>query len=275
MKDLKKPNATEFISKYFELKDGHAYQKPNITEFYIDEDEAILIYFHNIYEKIMKEVFKIENPIVYKNTIEKDEEEVNNMNNMDESNKDVLKMYFLYAHDEFRDFCNKICSPEIFNKELLKNGEVRKNLKNNFWIYHEFEATLRDSDDEYIEGEDYTFLILNAIKALEYLLYRKIVDYKDFQKLDNNDEITDKAMLDKMINYIKEHRDIINRPGDNVISKENFNSFIDSYIELLFYVKNECRNGYFHKHRIDKYKELCEKRNKVLEAIAKTIIILK
>ena len=57
----------------------------NITEFYIDEDEAILIYFHNIYEKIMKEVFKIENPIVYKNTIEKDEEEVNNMNNMDES----------------------------------------------------------------------------------------------------------------------------------------------------------------------------------------------
>ena len=66
MKDLKKPNATEFISKYFELKDGHAYQKPNITEFYIDEDEAILIYFHNIYEKIMKEVFKIENPIVYK-----------------------------------------------------------------------------------------------------------------------------------------------------------------------------------------------------------------
>ena len=77
--------------------------------------------------------------------------------------------------------------------------------------------------------------------------------------MDNNDEITDKAMLDKMINYIKEHRDIINSPSDNVISKENFNSFIDSYIELLFYVKNECRNGYFHKHRIDKYKELCEK----------------
>ena len=59
-----------------------------------------------------------------------------------------------------------------------------------------------------LKAEDYTFLILNAIKALEYLLYRKIVDYKDFQKLDNNDEITDKAMLDKMINYIKEHRDI-------------------------------------------------------------------
>ena len=60
-----------FISKYFELKDGHSYQKPNITEFYIDEDEAILIYFIISMKKIMKEVFKIENPIVYKNTIEK------------------------------------------------------------------------------------------------------------------------------------------------------------------------------------------------------------
>ena len=29
-------------------------------------------------------------------------------------------------------FAIRLCSPEIFNKELLKNGEVRKNLKNNF-----------------------------------------------------------------------------------------------------------------------------------------------
>ena len=275
VKDLKKPNATEFISKYFEVKDGHVYKRPNITEFYIDEDEAILIYFHNIYENIMKELFKIENPIVYKNTIEKDEEEVNNMNNMDESNKDVLKMYYLYGHDEFRDFCNKICRPEIFNNELLKNGEVRKNLKNNFWIYHEFNSSLKDPNTDFIEGEDFTFLIINAIKSLEYLLYKKIKDYKDFKNISKNNEITEKVMMDTMIYYIQNHNEMFKKFSEDEMSKNNYDSFIESYIKLLYFVKDECRNGYFHKHRIDKYNELCEKRNKVLEAIAKTIIILK
>ena len=59
----------------------------------------------------------------------------------------------------------------------MKIREVRKNLKNNFWIFHEFNCTLRESDNDYIQGEDFTFLIINAVKALEFLLYKKIKNY--------------------------------------------------------------------------------------------------
>lgn len=223
----------------------------------------------------MKEAFKIENPISYKNNIEKKEAEADSLKYMSEENKNALKFYYLYATEEFTDFCNKICSPDFFNKELLKNGEVRKNLKNNFWIYHEFNASLRELNNDFIEGEDFTFLIINAIKSLEYLLYRKIKNYEDFNKIEINDSISEKAMLDKLISYIENHKEMFKIPRENVISKENFDCFIESYIKLLYYVKDECRNGYFHKHRIDNYETLCEKRDKVLEAIARTIIFLK
>ena len=62
---------------------------------------------------------------------------------------------------------------------------------------------------------------------------------------------------------------------NDLISKDNANSLIKSYIDLLYNVKDKCRNGYFHKHRIDDYDTLCEKREMVLEAIARTIIFLK
>ena len=42
---------------------------------------------------------------------------------------------------------------------------MRKNLKNNFWFFHEFNGTLTDRNDDYIEGEDFTFLIINVIKS--------------------------------------------------------------------------------------------------------------
>ena len=275
MPDLKKANGPEFISKYFEIKDGHGYNQSNVEEFYVIDDDAILVHFSLIYRRIMMEALKVENPIMYKNIIEKDEEEIDDMKNIDDMGKCALKIYYLYGHHEFRDFCNTICSPEIFNKELLKNGEVRKNLKNNFWIYHEFNSSLKDPNTDFIEGEDFTFLIINAIKSLEYLLYKKIKDYKDFKNISKNNEITEKVMMDTMIYYIQNHNEMFKKFSEDEMSKNNYDSFIESYIKLLYFVKDECRNGYFHKHRIDKYNELCEKRNKVLEAIAKTIIILK
>lgn len=272
--ELKKAEASEFYSKYFSIENNQVFFNKNISEFYESNDESILDYFNVVYTEIMKEECKKEKP-EFKTFIENTEKIIDQMENVDELNKLLNKQRLLFENEEYRNFCNAICSPEIFSKNLLKNGEVRKNLKNNFWIYHEFKSSLRDPNNEHIEGEDFTFLILNAIKSLEYLLYRKISDYKDFQEFDNDDEITEKAMLDKMINYIKNHKNMISLPGDDVISKENFNAFVDSYIELLFYVKDECRNGYFHKHRIDDYENLYKKRKKVLEAIAKTIIILK
>ena len=271
MKDIKIPKPKELISKYFDIENEHLYLKLKNWEFLESDDERIREEFSLIYAKIMKEAFKIENPS-FKTFIEDTENEIDKLETLGKVDKLLNKQRILYETEEFRNFCDKMCSHEIFYKELLKNGEVRKNLKNNFWIYHEFESSLRDSEDEYIQGEDYTFLILNAIKSLEYLLYRKIKDYKEFQKIDDNE--TEKVMLNKMINYIDNNKDMIKIPSDNVMSKNNFNAFVDSYIKLLIYVKDECRNGYFHKHRIDDYKTLNKKRKKVLEAIAKTIIIL-
>ena len=275
MNDLKRANSSEFISRYYKIEDGNGYVQPNISEFYADEDEAILIYFHDIYEKIMRELFKKEKPSIYKETIEKEEKEFDDIKGLDISNKNALKTYYLYATKEFTDFCNAICGPEIFNKELLKNGEVRKNLKNNFLIYHEFNSSLRDPNNDFIQGEDFTFLIINAIKSLEYLLYRKIRNYEDFKKIDNDKQISEKTMLDNLIYYIEKHREMFRKSSEDKLSKDNYESLIKAYIKLLYYVKDECRNGFFHKERIDTYDSLCEKREAVLEAIARTIILLK
>lgn len=275
IKDLKIAKSQDLVSKYFDIKGEYAILKENIKEFYDVEDEAILVDFEKYYRNIMIEIFKMEKPDVYKNSIEKESEEVNSLKGIEDSHKRALKLYYLYANKEFTDFCNKICDPEVFDKELLKNGEVRKNLKNNFWIFHEFNGTLRDPSNDYIEGEDFTFLIINAIKSLEYLLYRKMCNDKDFKKIKYDDKITEKTMLDSLIYYIQNNSDMFKIIENDLISKDNANSLVKSYIDLLYNVKDKCRNGYFHKHRIDDYDTLCEKREMVLEAIARTIIFLK
>lgn len=275
IKDLKIAKSQDLVSKYFDIKGEYAILKENIKEFQDVEDEAILVDFKKYYRNIIIEIFKMEKPDVYKNSIEKESEEVNSLKGIEDSHKRALKLYYLYANKEFTDFCNKICSPEIFDKELLKNGEVRKNLKNNFWIFHEFNGTLRDPNDDYIEGEDFTFLIINVIKSLEYLLYRKMCNDKDFKKIKYDDKITEKTMLDSLIYYVQNNSDMFKIIDNDLISKDTANSLIKSYIDLLYNVKDKCRNGYFHKHRIDDYDTLCEKREMVLEAIARTIIFLK
>ena len=275
IKDLKIAKSQDLVSKYFDLKDGQAIQKENIEEFHDVEDEAILVDFKSYYRDIMLEMFKMEKPDVYKNSIEKEAREVDNLKGMEESHKRALKLHYLYANEDFRNFCNGICKPENYDKELLKNGEVRKNLKNNFWIFHEFNGTLRDPNNDYIEGEDFTFLIINAVKSLEYLLYRKMCNDKDFKQIEYDDKITEKTMLDNLIYYIENNKEMFKIIGNDLISKEHTDLLITEYIKLLYNVKDKCRNGYFHKHRIDDYKTLCEKRKMVLEAIAKTIIFLK
>ena len=82
-------------------------------------------------------------------------------------------------------------------------------------------------------------------------------------------------MLDNLIYFIEHHEEMFRIIDENTICKDNYKEMKQSYIKLLYYVKDECRNGYFHKERIDDYNSLCEKRKKVLEAIAKTIILLK
>lgn len=270
--DLKPGKSMELISKYFTMNGTHGENKDNTSEFYESDDATILDSFHVIYTKIMKEECKKAN-LSFKSDIENIENYIDQQD-IDWANKLLAKQNFLFENTDYRNFCSEICPPDVFDKNLLKNGEVRKNLKNNFWIYHEFETSFKDSESDYIQGEDYTFLILNAIKALEYLLYRKISDYENKNDFYSFEEITEKTMLNKMINYISENKSkMIKTP--TVVSKEQFDSFFKEYIELLYDVKDNCRNGYFHKDRIEKPKELKEKREKVLEAIAKTILIMK
>ena len=273
--ELKKANSKEFVSKYFSIEDNKGYNNPNILEFEIADDEAIIVHFNIIYKTIMRKIFEKENPTYYKNVIEKNETDIDTWEFLDDFGKNAYKIYYLFGDDKFRNFCNNICEPEYFKHELLKNGEVRKNLKNNFWIYNEFNSTLRNPDDDFIQGEDFTFLIINAIKALEYLLYRKIKKYEEFKKIDNDNQISEKTMLDNLIYFIQNHKEMFKTLSEDIISKNNYEIYIKEYIDLLYYVKDECRNGYFHKERIDGYDSLCEKREKVLEAIAKTIILLK
>ena len=271
--DLKLAKSMEFISKYFDLDGNKGSNKENISEFYDSDDDTILDSFNVIYTRIMKETLKKEK-ITFKNNMENIESEVDKLN-IDDIQKHLHKQRLLFENEEYRDFCNSICSPKVFGDELMKIREVRKNLKNNFWIFHEFNCTLRESDNDYIQGEDFTFLIINAIKALEFLLYKKIKNYEGFKKIDNDNQISEKTMLDNLIYFIEHHEEMFRKIDENTICKDNYKKMKQSYIELLYYVKDKCRNGYFHKDRIDDYNSLCEKRKKVLEAITITIILLK
>lgn len=271
--DLKLAKSKEFISKYFELDGNKGANKQNISEFYDSDDDSILDSFNVIYTKIMKELL-IKDNVSFRNDIENMENEIDKIE-IDDIDKFLHKQRLLFENKEYRNFCNAICSPSGFGENLMKIREVRKNLKNNFWIYHEFNCTLRDSDDDYIQGEDFTFLIINAVKALEFLLYKKIKNYEEFKKTNNNNQISEKIMLDNLIYFIENHEEMFKILNENIISKSTYEEVKKSYIDLLYYVKDKCRNGYFHKERIDDYNSLCEKRKKVLEAIAKTIIFLK
>lgn len=271
--DLKLAKSMEFISKYFDLEGNKGSNKQNISEFYDSDDDSILDSFNVIYTKIMKEIL-IKEKISFKNAIESIENEIDKYN-IDDIEKHLHKQRLLLENKEYRNFCNSVCSPKAFGDSLMKIREVRKNLKNNFWIYHEFNCTLREVDNDYIQGEDFTFLIINAVKALEFLLYKKIKNFEDFKKIDNDNKISEKTMLDNLIYFIQHHGEMFKLIDENIISKTHYEELKKSYIDLLYFVKDYCRNGYFHKERIDDYNSLCEKRKKVLEAIAKTVLLLK
>lgn len=273
MKNIKKAKSEDFVSKYFYENNGVVEFKENMQEFSDTDDEAIQVSFESYYRQTMLKIFKMEKPNVYQSQFGSNSDYMHLLSYAgDDYTRCSLEIYMLYGNDEFRKFCNSICEPEVYKKELLKNGEVRKNLKNNFWIFHEFNGTLRDANDDYIEGEDFTFLIINAIKALEYLLYRKMLNDKNSKKIKYDENITEKQMLDNLIYYIENHKEMFKNIG---ISEQNKKIIFNNYIDLLYEVKNKCRNGYFHKHRLDSYDELRQKREKVLDAIAKTIILLK
>ena len=48
----------------------------------------------------MIEIFKMEKPDIYKNSIEKESEEVNSLKGIEDSHKRSLKLYYLYANKD-------------------------------------------------------------------------------------------------------------------------------------------------------------------------------
>jgi hypothetical protein len=125
------------------------------------------------------------------------------------------------------------------------------------------------NSEEFIQGEDYSFLIFNLIKAFEFLLYR-IINMANI-KLPGDKDIDDRIMLDSMIKLIKENKDkLLRQEIQKYIDDEKY----DEFIKHLNIVKDKCRNGYFHKDRMDSYESLHEKREFVFHTIVETIALI-
>ena len=125
------------------------------------------------------------------------------------------------------------------------------------------------NSEEFIQGEDYSFLIFNLVKAFEFLLYR-IINIANI-KLPGDKDIDDRIMLDSMIKLIKDNKDkLLRQEIQNYIDDEKY----DEFIKHLNIVKDKCRNGYFHKDRMDSYKSLHEKREFVFHTIVETIALI-
>lgn len=187
-------------------------------------------------------------------------------------NEEICELYYCFpTFNNSFEFCEYFCSIDIVISEVNHYREVRQNIKNNFWINYSFENSLIDNEDNYIPGEDFTFLILNLIKAFEFLLYIKI-KRNEIPINDNNKLIDDKVMLNEMIKIIKSNKEQLIKPD---ILKIIQNDQFDEYVTNLLFIKDECRNGYFHKDRLDNKKQTDCKREKLLEGIIETLILLK
>ena len=154
---------------------------------------------------------------------------------------------------------------EILNN-IKKNGRVIKQLKSgvsilNSFLYKNVDIKINNIVDVELLSKqsgiyDYSFLIMNFVKAVEIFLTYKLskfdgeisVHNKDKRKNElvefSSDVFKKYSMLGDMINYLDDH------------SNELFNHEFDEYIikrflSLIKDWKDKDRNGYFHKHRLE------------------------
>ncbi len=265
---LKKYNHDELMKLYFDKKDNHYISKKSVSGYTVFDDDYIDNQIRRYYEKLLTEHCKYVSEAYRKicDDIDKetDKETKKPLFNYGDNGRFIeIQLLRINNNPIKNEFCDNFIDIDSIIKELRKK-HVWKNLKNNMWIDYEFRNKMRQSDD-YVQGEDFTFLILNLIKAIEYFLYDKLRN--SYQKADDN--IDEKIMF----------KDMIDKINLNMIRPELKDKFDDKQLELfkqeLRYVKDECRNGYFHKERIDSYDSLMEKRNKAFKVLIEIAILLK
>ena len=148
-----------------------------------------------------------------------------------------------------------------FFSTIVNISEVGENIKSNYWLYYQYNNLLREKDLN-TPGADWSFLIINAIKAVEYFLYEKIKTYFS----NKNEDVKENTMLNSLIEKL------------NIsMIKDEFKNEVDIQ-ELkgkLKYIKDKCRNGYFHKHRIDNEETLIKNRFFTLQVFVEIVLLLK
>lgn len=138
-------------------------------------------------------------------------------------------------HKEIVNIIDRMDKEKIINN-ILSNKEVRLLLLTANNIYNQnkqFDSKLKQNEKQEI---DYSFLILNYVKALEVFMANKLISINLLSEKRKN-----KATFYNLIDLILNNK--------NSIAKQNNLplSFIDYYKELLIKFKNNYRNGYFHK----------------------------
>ena len=145
-------------------------------------------------------------------------------------------------------------------KRIKKNGKVLHQLKSGtsllyLFIMNDCKFNVDNWKKEYISKlhiNDYSFLIMNFIKAVECMIAYKLSKFDDSitifikeikdkapVKLNSN-EFKNNAMLGDMIGYIYDHQEYV---IDNKFNNESKQKFIN----VLKTWKDNDRNGYFHK----------------------------
>lgn len=130
---------------------------------------------------------------------------------------------------------------------ILKN-DVKNQLEAGLWIIKEFiynyglNGKGKDSyNNKKVSGNDYSFLIINFVKAAEIFLYNKlcILEKEDFSS---------KKTLGDMINLINNNQ---NKYIKNNFSEKEKETFIKSCLDF----KDIARNGNFHKHSVECFEQ--------------------
>ena len=263
MNTIKKFEFKDILDTFYDYDSKEGRTKKRVHGYVMFGEDYIDEYIRNIYEMMMTKQCSF-----YSEEFKKYSDEfINNMKGLSDIKHNMNNIYmldlFLNNHPIKNNFCDSFINIDEILKEL-KHKHIWKNIKNNLWLVYEYNNIMR-KDDNFVQGEDFTFLILNLIKAIEYFLY-----YKLSKTIKNDDKnIDDKTMLNELISHI----------DMSVIRDELKDRFDEKHLELfkkeLLYVKDECRNGYFHKDRIDTYEQLIEKRNKAFEVLIEIAILLK
>ena len=164
-----------------------------------------------------------------------------------------LKLEFLSKISQFKE--NEYSNIELENiyDELTENLEIRKMLYSGAYV-----ENIVKNNPIFLEM-DYSFVIMNNVKAIEYYLvcYLKKVKQKYGLHADRklNVYATDykfkkwyqAVSLDNLIKYIDNNKDKLLKTQSNKLLIEN-----------LDYFRKNMRNGYFHKHIIEDRKQAYE-----------------